>query len=473
MHRQLFDCCRRTFIYFFESVKPAFHICLPLTLLLASCVSIPEKRADQVDEAIAIAPAYTVDDFPELEMVDSLLELFDDPELNALVKQALANNPDLRASAAQMEEAGFNFQKTRGTRFPTLAGNGSATRSGAAASTTSDRFTASLDAKWEVDLWGELRNRTKASSANLARAEANYEASRQSLAAQTMQSWFNLVTAGKLLDLAQNERDSFESTRRLVERRYERGTATIAELDLARTDAASARADYEARLDARDQAARALQVLLGNYPSAELTTRRQWPSLDRSVPSGLPSELLLSRPDIIAAYQNIRASDALARAAYADLFPSFTLTASGGRSSDTLSDLGRSAFDVWSLAGQVAAPIFEGGQRRAEVGAAEQRAEQAYQNYRSTVLNAFNEVENALNSESALLREESARLEALAAARRAVAKSQRDYESGLIELLDLLEAQRRVFSTETQTINLHADRLANRVSLALALGKGV
>lgn len=434
---------------------------------------MPEKRAEKTDKAIALIPSYASDDFPKLEIVDSLLELFKDSELDALIEEALANNPDLLASAAQMKEAGFNFQKTRGSRLPSLSGGGSGIRSRSNIGTTNEHFEASLDARWEVDIWGELSSRTKAAAANLSSAEANYELSRQSLAAQTMQSWFNLVTTGKLLDLAEKQRDSFESTSRLVERRYERGAATITELEFAETDAASARADYETRLNARNQAARGLQVLLGSYPNAALTSSRQWPNLDRSVPSGLPSELLLSRPDIIAAYQNIRANDALARAAYADLFPSFTLTASGGRSSDTLSDLGHSAFDFWSLASQIAAPIFEGGQRRAEVGAAEQRAEQAYQNYRSIVLNAFNEVENALNSESALVREENARLEALAAARRAEVKSRRDYESGLIDLLDLLEAQRRVFNIEAQTINLHSARLSNRVSLALALGTGI
>jgi len=444
-----------------------------LSLTMTACVSVPEKRAEKASEAVDSAPNYTADDFPQLEMVDSLLDLFDDEHLNTVVEHALANNPDLLASAAQLQEAGFNLEKTRGDLFPSLSANGTANRSGSNAGTSSNTFSASLDARWEVDVWGELRNRTKAASANLARSEATYEASSQSLAAQTMQSWFNLVARSQLLDLAAEERESFDKTLRLVERRYESGTATITELEFAKTDAASSRADYIASQDARDQAARELQVLLGDYPDAALQAARTWPTLNKTVPSGLPSQLLLSRPDIIAAYQNIRANDAFARAAYADLFPSFTLTARGGRSSDTLSDLGRSAFDVWSLAGQVAAPIFEGGQRRAEVGAAEQRAEQAYQNYRSTVLNAFNEVEDALNSESYLFREENARLKALEAARRAMKKSQRDYESGLIELLDLLAAQRRVFSIETQTIHLRNARLANRVSLALALGTDV
>lgn len=449
------------------------HIPLLIVTLLSGCVSMPTERAELAEDAVPTNDSYTAEDFPQLQVVDGLLTLFDDSQLTSLTERALNNNPDILIAAAEMNEAGFNFQKSHGGLFPTLRGDGSASRAGSNAGATSNTFSASLDASWEVDLWGELHNQASAAKADQLSSEASYEAARQSLVAQTMQAWFTLIAAEKQLDLAKRERDSFTDTFELVNRRYEQGIVTITDVELARTDAASARGDYEITKDARDQSARALKVLLGEYPDDSLQAATDWPSLDRTVPSDLPSDLLLARPDIIAAYQNIRASDALAKAAYADLFPSFTLTASGGRSSDTLSDLGHSAFDVWSLAGQLTAPIFEGGQRRAEVGAADARAERAYQNYRSVVINAFSEVENALNSEAYLAREETARLEALEAARRAEAKSLRDYESGLIDILDLLEAQRRVFTTETQTINLHNQRLANRVSLALALGTGL
>lgn len=444
------------------------------SIVLNGCISMPEKQAAKTDEALPLPERYSATHDFDQPLVDSLLDLFDDPQLSTLTEQALKNNPDLLATLAQMEEAGFNFQKAKGGLWPTFGASGSASRAdGGQNSRATRNYSASLDVSWEVDIWGELRHSARASGFEWAASQANYEASRQSLAAQTMQSWFKLIAASKQLELSARERDSLAATHALVERRYERGTATRTEVELAHTDAANARADYQTSLKERDQSARELQALLGSYPDAQIDAGLEWPQLVRNVPSGLPSELLLNRPDIAASYQAIQAADARSQVAYADLFPSFTLTASGGRSSDTLADLGRSAFDAWSLAAQVAAPIFEGGQRRAEVGAAGKRAEQAYQNYRSVVINAFNEVEAALEAESYLAREEAARVEALAASRRAVTKSQRDYESGLIDLLDLLEAQRRVFSTEAQTISIRADRLANRVSLALALGTGV
>ena len=192
-----------------------------------------------------------------------------------------------------------------------------------------------------------------------------------------------------------------------------------------------------------------------------------------SVPPGVPSDVLLQRPDIDAAYQRLRAADSRIKVAHADLFPSFPLTASGGASSNVLTSLASSSFDSWSLLASFSAPIFDAGQRRAERGAAGKRAEQALAAYQSTVLTAFKEVEDALGSERLLRQQESARLKALDAARSAETRSRRDYEAGISDLLTLLEAQRRVFSTEDQTISIHRLRLQNRVALALALGKGV
>ncbi|MEM7790905.1 MAG: TolC family protein [Verrucomicrobiota bacterium] len=442
-------------------------------LFLMGCNGLPDKRAKQVEKAVVVPDNYVAEFDEPLQVASTLLEIFDDAELSALIDQALANNPNLLIALAQMEETGFNLAKVRGEYWPEFSANGSASRSGGNAIRTTKIYSASLDVSWEIDVWGRIRSSVDAAGFDLAAAEGDFEAAKQSLVAQTMQSWFSLIATVKLLDLAERQLESFESTRRLVERRYEVGTSTLADLELAQTDAANARADYEARIDDRDQAARSLQALLGNYPDQSLNASSDWPSLDRSVPAGLPSELLLARPDIIAAYESVLASDARVSVAYADLFPSFALTGSGGRQSDTFSDLGRSAFDVWSLAGGLSAPIFRGGALRAELGAASKRAEQSYQNYRSVLINAFREVEDALSSESYLKREETERLEALEAARRAEQLTRREYEEGISDILTLLETQRRVFTTEESTINLHSARLINRVRLALALGKGV
>lgn len=439
-----------------------------IPLLFLSCSESPAGRAG---DPTALPQNYTAIRGDQLQVTNSLLTLFSDPNLKATVNAALKNNPDLKIARAQLTEAGFNFRKSQSRLLPALGASGSASRSQRTAGSITNNFAANLDATWEVDVWGRIRSGVNASTADRAAVAADFADARQSLAAQTMQAWFSLVAAEKSLDLNQRRVDSFTDTEVLINRRFELGRASRADMALTGTDLANARADLQATLDSRDEAARRIQILTGNIPTAQLRAQ-SWPGLSRTVPSGLPSDLLRQRPDIAASYARILAADARVKVAHADLFPSFALTVSGGRNSDTLSNLARSSFNTWSLLGNLSAPLFDAGQRRAELGAAGQRAEQAFQRYQSTVLTALGEVENALGSERFLALEEERRLEALTTARRAAKLTLRDYEAGVKDLPNLLEAQRRVFSTEQQTINVRAARLSNRVALALALGKG-
>lgn len=441
------------------------------TLALAAC-SAPGPLAPGAADSLKIPARYDGSQPPVLRVATSLAGLFEDSALNATVRRALAQNPDLRGSFARMEEAGFNARKTASALYPSVDANAAAGRSDNALTGERANYSASLDARWELDVWGRIRAGVSASSADQAAAVADYENARQSLAAQTMQAWFDLVGAEKRLALGNRRLASFSETKDLVQRRFELGTATFAESELARTDYENARADIRQLEDNRDRAARVLRSLTGDYPDAK-PSASSWSSLSRSVPAGVPSDLLISRPDIDAAYQRLRAADSRVTVAHRDLFPSFPLTASAGRSGNVLSDLGRSSFDSWSLLAAMSAPLFDAGRRQAELGAAGKRAEQALASYQSIVLAAFKEVEDALGTERLLREQETARQQALDAARSAESRTRRDYEAGIADLLSLLEAQRRVFTTEDQTISIHRARLQNRVALALALGKGV
>ncbi|MFP6857939.1 MAG: efflux transporter outer membrane subunit [Roseibacillus sp.] len=453
-------------------MKTALLALLPVSLLVG-CVRGPSGLAAQAPESLALHGSYQATPAPVPRIANNLLALFDNAQLRALVRRALSNNPDLRLSLARLEEAGFNTRQANAARTPTLTGNASASRSDTPLRSGSALFEASLDARWELDVWGRIRAGVSASAADQAAAAADHAAARQSIAAQTMQAWFNLAASEDFLALSRRRLASFEQTERSVSRRRDEGRARLADLELTRSDTNNARADLEARRDQRDQAARTLNALAGAYPSADYDTRGGWPSLKRTLRAGIPSDLLRQRPDIDAAFQRIRAADARVQVAHADLFPSFALTASGGQSSSVLSDLARHGFSSWSVLGSLSQPLFDGGQRRAELGAAGKRAEQNYQHYRATVLNALREVENALGSERYLRTEEAARLQAFAAARSAETRTRRDFEAGITELLNLLLAQRQVFATEERTITLRAARLTNRVTLALALGKGL
>ena len=444
-------------------------ICLS-AMVFASCTA-PGPFAPGAASSMEIPARYDASTPPVPHVADSLLALFDDARLQATVRQAIRQNPDLRSSLARMEEAGFNTRKTSAALYPSLDANAAAGRSSRPAFDESGTYDLSLDTRWELDVWGRIRANVQASTADQAAAAADYESARQSLAAQTMQLWFELVFTEKRLALGYRRLSSFNDTYNLVLRRYELGTTTLGNLELARTDFENGRADIRQLEDNRDRAARNVRLITGAYPDAKLSADT-WSSLSRSVPAGIPSDVLRQRPDIDAAYQRIRAADSRIKVAHAELFPTFPLTGSAGRSSNLLSDLGNSAFNSWSVLAGLSAPIFDAGQRQAELGASGKRAEQALANYQSTMLGAFKEVEDALGSERLLRQQETARLKALDAARSAESRTRRDYEAGITDLLSLLEAQRRVFATEDDTIAIHRNRLQNRVSLALALGKG-
>ena len=435
-------------------------------------------KAPGKDDDLALPAGYDARRSSGPELVDSLGEVFNDPQLRKQIALSQKQNPDLEAAAARLEEAGFNTRSARAGLFPSLGFNGGANRSQSNSagggfnfgSVITERYSASLDVQWEVDVWGRIRSGVDASYATRDAAAADFAAAKQSIAAQTAQAWFDLVAAARLEDVARQQLASFESTYELVGRRFELGTANLGDLELSRTDVENARSTINGRKDIRDRAARRVAVLTGKYPDSSLRAD-EWPSLRRSVSSGIPSTLLLRRPDILAAYMRILAADSNIKVAYADLFPSFGLTASGGQQSAALRDLANTDFTVWSVAANLSAPIIDGGSRRAELGAANARAKQALATYHSTVLTAFREVENGLGSELYLKEQEQATANALDAARKAEESTLRNYESGLVEILTVLEATRRRFAAQERLINLNNLRYQNRVALALALGK--
>lgn len=448
------------------------------SLFLVACPSLPGSKASGRNNGLDVPSDYNSGKAAVPELVGSLGDVFGSGDLKKQISLSQEKNPDLAEAAARLEEAGFNTRSARAGLFPSLTANGSGSRSknnssGAgfnAGSFITERYGASLDAQWEVDVWGRIRAGVAASEASYLAADADYAAASQSIAAQTAQAYFSLVAAEKLQDLAQRRLESFQSTFDLVDRRFELGTADFGEVSLAKTDVENARAAINAQKDNRDQAARQLATLTGSYPDAGKSAT-EWPSLKKSVSSGIPSTLLEVRPDIYAAYARILAADSNVKVAHRDLFPSFTLTASSGQQSSALRDLAKSNFSVWSVAAGLSAPIIDGGSRRAELGAANARAKQALASYRSTVLNAFREVENALGSEQYLKKQEDATASALEAAKSAEERSLRNFDSGLIEILDVLETKRRRFAAEESLINLKNLRYQNRVALALALGK--
>lgn len=445
-------------------------------LLLAGCVgSAPPATTRLPVEVPARFDAVSLTNaFPET----GWLEDFDDPAARALVAEALAHNHDLAAAAARVEMAAAQWRQAGAARWPRLGASAAGSRrstvsdfGGVTRREETDQFNLGLNLAWEIDLWGKLANRVRAARADY-EAETNlWQAARLSLAARTLKAWFSAIELELQTQLARETLEVFENTRQVVEGSYKRGLANRAlDVRLARANVEAARATWETRRRQRDAAVRALEVLLGRYPREALALGTNLPSLKREVPPGLPSELLARRPDLRAAERELAAALERAGAARKDLLPTLSLSASGGGASGQLRDLLDSDRLFWNLAANLAQPVFEGGRLRAGVDLAEAATRQALSRYAQTVLNAFREVETALAAETYLRREEEALSRAAEESIGAEQLAWQQYQRGLVDIITVLESQRRAFSARSNLLSVRNARLQNRLDLYLALG---
>jgi len=409
---------------------------------------------------------------------------FGDPELDALVEEALEHNHDLEAAAARVDMAMARADVAGAARKPTLSAGYDINRQrqnfvglpipGAPADQVlSTQFTAqglSLNVGWEADLWGRLAAGGRAALAELGASEADLRGARLSLAAGTTNAWLAVIEAHLQLQLAQETADSYRANVDFVRRRYREGRADPLDLRLLESDLASSEALIDARREGLSRTRRQLELLLGRYPDGIVTAAQDLPSMPAPIPAGLPSELLLRRPDLVAAELRLVSRDERLAEARAQLYPSLTLTASLGRRSTDFEDLFESAFDVWSIAAGLLQPIYAGGRIRAgiDLTQAEVRAELA--GYAQSMLRAFAEVEDALLSEGTLEQRETRLQSASEQALGAQVIAEDRYRSGLADVVTVLTARRLALSARSRLLEVRLARLQNRVGLHLALG---
>jgi NodT family efflux transporter outer membrane factor (OMF) lipoprotein len=410
------------------------------------------------------------------------LTQFDDATLRSAVTEAVEGNPDLRVAAARMVQAEARAIRSGAQRFPSagmslrtnedwrqvIAGPGEIIRQ------RQDVYALNLDVSWEVDVWGRVRNNANAGRANAQAAAADYEAARLSLAANAARAWCNLLEAEWQARLASETVASFRKNLATVDSNFDKGVPGVTALDVrfARSSLASAEANLENRKRGRDEARRVLEGLMGRYPAGVFETSGKLPSLRRDIPVGMPSDLLLRRPDIAAAERRTAAALQTAKAARRALLPSFRITGDARTISEELMELLDEKKLVRSLVISLTQPIFQGGALRSDVKLAQAQAEELAQRYASVALTAFREVETALAAEiyldgqiAALRRfaEESREAEKLAVSQ---------YERGLTGILNVLESQRRAFDSQSGLIRAENQRLQTRIDLCLALGGG-
>ncbi len=394
--------------------------------------------------------------------------------LSALVSEALAANTSVNGARARLDAARASAIAAGSDLRPSVSLGGRASHSEFGNSRIGDSNSLSIgpSVSWEPDLWGRIRDGADAGQIEAEASRADYAAARLSVAGQTAQSWFDLIEAKLLLDLAQKNTATQERALRLTRRRFESGLVGAADVRLARSSVASAKAGAASREQARAAAARRLEIILRRYPASAISAATDLPPLPSLEGAGVPGDIFARRPDLIAAEQRLAGQGLRVDIARKNILPRLTLTGDGTLSASDISRLFDFDALVASLAASLAAPIYQGGALRAEVERNEAVLRGQIETYAGDVLQAYLEVENALDAEQQLARREAALRVSLEEAVQAEARLADRYAEGLASILQLLDAQSRAINAESSLISARKERLANRVRLHLALGGG-
>lgn len=402
----------------------------------------------------------------------SLQDLLTDDALQQLIEQSLKANPGLAQTLLTLQISQAGLEATRGNQQPSVDAGISASR-GEASGTS---FGSEVSVSWQLDLWAQLADASKAAAMATARQQALYDSARDTLVAEVMSQWLLLTQLQRALQIQQLLLETLQTNETLILQRYRAGIGSLDELDSARTSLASAEATQADNRYQLAAARRALYNLLGLSASTAPDAIKQLIEADhagypevRLALAGLPAQTLARRPDLQAAWHAIESSALEARVAYKDMLPSLDLGAALTDSSTSLADALFSN-PVWSLLAQLTAPLYRGGQLQAALDQAELTTAQNYEAYREALLTAVTEVDNALDLEQSLQQQQDAIERALLTARSNEDRYRQRYRAGLVDLLDLLSVQQTRFSLESQLNSLTWQRLNNRIQLGLALG---
>ena len=316
------------------------------------------------------------------------------------------------AAAARLEQAAAEARIASAALQPTVQASYTGSRrkqnfvgfpipglEGRVLTTVSTNQGVSLDLSWEVDLWGRLRADAQAALADLQRSAADLRGAQLSKAGQTVKAWFAIAEARQQVTLSDETVASFRASAEQVRERFESGIRPALDLRLALLNLANAQALLDQRRQQLDASARQLDVLLGRYAAGTLEQPSRLPDVTADVPGGIPADLVARRPDLVAAERQVAAAGARLGVARTQLLPNITLTAATGTATNALRSLLDGDFGVWSLLGNVVAPLWQGGRLRAQIDRAEAQTAEALASYANTALVAYAEVETALAAE--------------------------------------------------------------------------
>ena len=409
-------------------------------------------------------------------------QVFIDPQLQRLIETALEQNRDLREAVLNVEAARSQYRIERSALLPSMGiyGEGARQRlpadvSPTGVTTTTGQYSAGAAASYEVDFFGRVRGLSDAALESYLATEEARRSAHISLVAEVASAYLGWVVDSQLLALAEQTLETRERTAELVERQYEVGVATQLDLSQARGALHEARSSHAEFSRLVEQDLNALQLLTGSAETLQLGPAPE--RLDQvvrlaGVPSSLPSEVLLQRPDVKAAEHEIRAANGNIGAARAAFFPRIVLTGSAGTASADLSNLFSGGTGAWSFLPRLDLPIFDFGRRQANLELAEVLRDVRVNRYERTIQTAFREVADALAGRKHYVDQLRAQEDRVEEANRTHELSVRRYETGIDSFLQVLDAQRTQFGAQQALLGTRLQAQLNLVQLYRALGGG-
>jgi NodT family efflux transporter outer membrane factor (OMF) lipoprotein len=401
---------------------------------------------------------------------------FGSAELQGLVQQALAGSPDLAIATERVRQAEAQVRIAGSSLFPSLdLGYGTSARraNDSRGSSSTEASSASLSVSYELDLWGRNRSGVRSAESSLAATTFDRDTARLTLIAGVATGYFQVLSLRNRLAVARENLTIAERVLDLVSARARNGAASA--LDVSRQQAAviSQRASLMPLEQQERQTVNALAILTGQVPQGFDVKATGVADLDvPAIDPGLPSALLVRRPDLASAEARLASANANVAAARAALLPSISLTGSAGAASAALLSILGGPTTTLSLGLSVLQPIFDGGRLRGQVTVAQSQERELVENYRRAILTAFGEVEDALVAASRQTQQEALQRQVQEQAREALRLAEIRYREGVDDLLTVLDAQRTLFSAQDQLAQIRQNRLAAAVDLYRALGGG-
>ncbi len=440
-------------------------------LVVAGCaLQSPPTTADLQRDALphtAPPSAWKAGGNSAAPLPEAWLASFGDPALTALVAEALAYNANLQVAAARVEQAAAALQVASSPMLPSLGLLGTYSGKSGGGGGLNALF---LNASLELDVWGRLRYGEAAAGAQSQAVQADYAYARQSLAAMVAKSWFLAIEAGLQRSLIDDALRSAQELHRVAQDRFRVGIGDEQAVAEAAANVGSYRDALRQSVQARAEALRALELLLGRYPAAEIAVASRLTAMPPPVPIGVPSDLLERRPDVIAAERRVAASFNRVGEAKAARLPRISLSASVSAISSDVVVLQDRSNPGYGFGASLFAPLYQGGALQAQVEVRNAEQKQAMADYARIAQRSFSDVENALAADFALRDRETILAQNIADNERALELAQIQFRVGKVDLRAVEQRQLALYAARASRVRVQTEALAQRTNLYLALG---